>query len=181
MDWPQIITIILGSSVLSTVLNNWYVWWSEKKRNEKVQEESLYSQLRFYLKLFNAVGLLKDELITDNRKLHEENTQSVHDTRLKSQLLMNNLEDSREFKTKLIKDRWIYIEKIKNLLEDNSKYIKNKDWDIVERFFKEYFRRELVVGKDIYKDGVHTFTSGQVEKAFDGILNIMNEMFERFK
>ena len=176
MDWLQVISIIIGSSLLTKFVDILYSSYKSRKEEDNERQKQLYSQLKFFIKLIKICKTTREELWNDRDKAFKEKTENIQDHHQKGDLLMKNLNDSKEFTTKLISDNWAYVDSIKKLLEENIKYIRQEDWPIVERFFKEYFIREIVTGKGTYKDTSHIFTFKKIEEAFDGIFNVINEM-----
>lgn len=180
----QLVIAILGSGTFSALLIfglTWIKdWLTEKNRIEKERERELYSQLKFYLKLIKICQSTRVELMKDNERAFAERTNYI-DQIQEGDLIIKNLNNLQEFVTKLIDGSWKYIESIKKLFEENTKYIKESDWPIVEKFFKEYFIREIVVGKERYKDTSHIFTFEKITEAFDAIFNVINELDNKIK
>jgi len=129
----------------------------------------------------NITNSTREELMADTQKAYKERTSHIQDAQRKGELLIKKIADSRKFTLKLINDRWAYIESIKKILEDNPKYIKNEDWSMIERFFKEYFIREIVTGKGVYKDTSNLFTDEKEEEAFENLFKVIDEMYEKIK
>jgi hypothetical protein len=178
MNIGDIITIILGSSVLSTVLTILYNTWRDRHTVDQERQNKLYAQLHFYLRLLAVTKSVREELIEDIKKSFELHIKHFEgkDQPLKEKLHLKMLEDIVSVTTPLIKDSWSYIEKIKQLLEESAKYIRPRDWDIVEQFFKEYLVREIVVGKDIYEDTSDKFSTDKIIDAFDAVFKIVDQM-----
>jgi hypothetical protein len=183
----QFIITVIGSGAFSPLFIFCLTWIKdhliEKNKIAKERERELYSQLKLYLKLIHICKTTRAELWENRKKRFEERTQDIKDAKQKGELLMDSLYDPKvkEFTSSLINNTWIYIESIKKLFEEKTKYIKTEDWPIAERFFKAYFVREIVTGKQTYKDMSHVFTDEKYLEAFDGIFTVISELTEKLK
>lgn len=181
MDPLSVISVVISSSVVVKLIDIFYSSYKLKKDEDKERQRELYSQLNFYLKLFTINKKTREELMEDNQKSFKEKTLHIQDQHVKGDLIMKNLSDSRDFVSKLIEDSWVYIESIKKLLEKSPKYIRENDWPIVEKFFEEYLKRDIVTGKEKYKDTSNLFTSEKIGESFQAIFNVIEQMSNKFK
>ncbi len=139
MDWLQVISIIVGSSVLSTLINIWYS--ARQKDNER---EKLYQPLRFYLMLINHNSKLGAKLLESRQKMDKQLNYSDPDNKRRKKYGEDN--------EILLNDRWNYIKKILQLLEQNPQYIKRRHLPLINELFESYFLRKYVLGEKTPKD-----------------------------
>jgi len=119
MDWQQIIFIVLGSSVVATLIIKFFDWLSEQERKKEEEYQKLYAPLKFYLSCFKSVIENKDKIIDLSEK--------------QIPLAENERENIPSFET-----QGKYLEKIKEVLESNPEYIKKEHFPLVQNFINAY-------------------------------------------
>jgi len=119
IDWEQIILIVLGSSVIATLVTKSFDWLSEKGKKKEKEYQKLYAPLKFYLSCFESVIENKNQII----ELSEREIPI----------------DEREWeKIPTFKTQGEYLKKIKEVLESNPGYIKKEHLPLVREFIKAY-------------------------------------------
>lgn len=180
MDWIQVVSIILGSSLLTKLVDILYSTYIARSDKDKERQEQLYSQLYFYLMLVEICNATKEELLEDRSKAFSEQN-FLEDTEAKEKWLRENFNNQKEFVLKLEADIFNYVELIKNLLVANSKHIRKEDWGIVERFFKEYFIKDIVAGKGSGEGADQLFSILKIQETFSSLPDILDEMMIKMK
>lgn len=167
--------VIFGSGIAAACFTVLLTWikdaLTEKSRLARERKANLYSQLEFYLRLSKINRGVRDGLTQDYIN-NSQKKRSSHAT--------NSLEGTEDFRNAIslpIKDWWAYINKIKELLETNPHYLEKKHWPLVEKFFKAYFEREILFGKDVYKDTTYLFGDKKIEQGADGLLAVVDELY----
>lgn len=144
MDWGQVISIILGSSVLAAFFGFIADGWRDKQKSENERQEKLYSPLRFHLMLLERNAKLRKELI---RSRFEADKRFGHVGSNHEELEKKFRSDNNE----LVDGWWTYARKIIELFENNSQYIKDKHWPLVEKLFESHLFRKVVSGEESQK------------------------------
>jgi len=137
MGWLQIILIILGSSVVATIITKIFDFITEKNKKEEELYQKLYGPLIY--------NLLLMRLLTNNR---EQLTKEIREFFSDGQ---SRLEELIKRANPLVK-RWIrHKENIEKLLMEYPGYIKKEDLKLVSDFFDGCIKREITEeGKNIY-------------------------------
>jgi|GEM_PF-2503776 hypothetical protein len=146
MNWGQVISIILGSSVLATIFGILSDQWKDQKRIKGEQKEKLYGPLRFYLMLMEKNYKLRQELLKSRQEADQKSGFRGPEV---EERMKKFTSDSRE----LIKNWWLYARKIIKLLENNPQYVKDEDWQLIETLFESYMFRNVVSGEESQKEG----------------------------
>lgn len=135
MNWLQITSIIIGSSVLSALLNIWYASYKTRKEEEKKRYEKLYGPLKFNLLMMRLIVINKKEVLDDIKKW------------LNVEVQINLIEKHVSPLTK----KWIkHRDNIKNLFEENPGLIKKDDFSSVSDFMDGCIKREIIEeGKNV--------------------------------
>ena len=170
MNWSLIFTIILGSSVIATLVSKIFDWLREKRRREEEQYQKLYAPLRFYLLMMKSNKISRKELREKMKKRHQElkngSSEVLDRMNLRLQPKINLL----------TKEWWQYLEKIKELLETNSQYIKKEHLIIVYKFIRAYIIREQMYGLYEYHDTYDLFAGEDIEKSCDEFYKALDDL-----
>ncbi len=160
-------------AVLGTLIWNFIL---EKRKKEAERKEKLYGPLRFYLTLMKTNKITREKLREDMHRMFREVSENL-DSRRRGEILMKHSSQfSREIATPAIIKWWSHAHKINNLLENFSGLIKEDDWPLVQDFVHGLFLRELVVGKEKYKDTTNLFTDKIIDDGTNKFLDAVDKL-----
>ncbi|MEM4326027.1 MAG: hypothetical protein QXU40_01880 [Candidatus Pacearchaeota archaeon] len=148
-DLINLIKIIIGSSITTVITEKIFNSFMEKKRKKEESYKRLYGPLRFYLSLLDSIDTNKKELKKIYEKASKEHKLNVSDDYGKAQIQEDINEERRQKLNELTKRWWLFVEKIKELIENNPEYIKKRHFDLIINFFEAYIKRELVGKKNM--------------------------------
>src|SRR3989338_11176794 len=134
MNWLQVISIIIGSSMLSTLLNIGYASYKARREDEK-RYEKLYGPLKFNLLMMRLLVINKKEVLDDIKKWLSIEVQI----------------DLIEKHMSPLTQRWIkHRDNIKSLFEENPGLIKKNDFNLMSDFMDGCIKREIIEeGKNV--------------------------------
>ncbi|MEK7509722.1 MAG: hypothetical protein AAB605_03340 [Patescibacteria group bacterium] len=176
MTTETIIIVVLGSSVVASLVSGAWNLYIEERRKETERREKLYGPLRLYLELIKNYADVPTRLREDMRKLHKETTKSL-DQRTSGEML---IEGSRRFSSEVgnpaVVERWFYIDKVSETLKQNSGLIKADDWPLVKEFFYSLTLRELGVGKMKPREGYDLFSDETTDQATKQVFTSLEKL-----
>ncbi len=172
--WGQVISIILGSSVLAAVFGFVADGWRDRRKGEIERKEKLYGPLRFHLMHMEKNFKLRQELL---KSRHEAGKKWGYTGANYEQLEKKFSSDN----TELIDVWWLHAEKVIKLFEDNPKYIKDGHWSLVEKLFESYLFRKVVSGEKTQKP-FWLYDDATWEKdTKNEFVVTLNELYEKIK
>lgn len=165
MDWSLIITIILGSSFLSTIFVQCSDYIKGKKQKEKMRHYKLYDPLKFCLFRIFIIRYIRSRYITDPSRITRE---SEIGKSLNKSLMLS-----------FSKKNWKHINKIEQLFNNYHQLIKKHDLGLVQKFIYAYELRAHIVGKKGDKDLSYVSQNMKTE-ALDNLIDVLKEMENKF-
>jgi len=129
MDWPQIITIVVGSSVISTLVHIFYSLYQEEQKNEAGRYEKLYGPMRF--------NLLMMKLLVDNREEILVEIKKWGTAEMQVDLMQKHLSP--------LTKKWLaHRDRIRTLLEEHPGLINKEDFILMSDFVDGCIKREII-------------------------------------
>ena len=164
MNWLQVISIIVGSSVLSTLLTIWY-----SSRKEAREKERLYGPVRFYLMLMKNNSEVRQKLLNSRQSLDKKfGYNDPNNQRMKI-----FAENSKE----LVSDWWLYARKVIECFEHNPQYIKKEHWPILDKLFAAHILRKIVSGEETSKGDIAAYDDDVfMEESKNDFVNTFDEL-----
>lgn len=179
MTWFNLLVIVLGSSVVATVITCVWNLFLELRRKEAERKEKLYGPLRLYLKLIKDYRDIPTQLREDMRKNHKEITKNLDEKDAGKLLIQSSHRFSKEIGNPAVNERWFYTKKIEDLLKQNSGLIKPNHWLFVEKFFHSLILRKLGVGMTQPREGFDLFTDETTDQATKQIFASIESLQEK--
>ena len=93
---------------------------------------------------------------------------------------MNVMKKQSTITNPLIKRWWVYVDKLRDLLEENPEYIREEDLSIFRKFIDCCIKREIVGKDNAGDDTLGYIPEEQVKSYVDGILEVIEEMKIKF-
>jgi hypothetical protein len=172
MSWGEIISIILGSSVLSAIFGILYDIFSNKRKSKEKRREKLYSPLRFYLMLMEKNSNLRKELLKSRQEADKKADYRDPENKRMNKFTADNNE--------LTISWWIYARKVIGLLETAPQYIKKEHWSLIETLFEYHIFRKVVSGEEMAKDDSWLYGDDIFEKeSRNGFVLAMEELYKK--
>lgn len=141
MNWYEILTIILGSSFLSVILDRFIQWLQNNQSLQKEEERNLYGEL---ILLVGLAEIAHKTIVEVNKDIVAHGKTITGDRNIIQENINNQMLESSKL---LVPHWWNLVDKIKILLESKSGFIRKKDRKVVAEFFESYLKR-LLIGKD---------------------------------
>jgi len=157
MDWEQIIVIVLGSSLVATVVAKIFDLVVEGKRKVEEQYQKLYGPLRYQL--------LVMKILEENKKdLMEEIKNEYDNPALRTESFRKDVNP--------LTVKWISCKNdIRKLFENYSGYIKKTDILLVKDFLDGCIKREIT------EEGKNQWMSeDRVEKLLSAIKTLQDKL-----
>jgi len=157
MDLSQIIVVVLGSSVVATIVTKIFDYIAEKNKKEEERYQKLYGPLTHKLLVMKIIENNKKDLMEEIRKAFDSPD-------LRIEAYRNDLNP--------LTIKWIfYKDDIKKLFEDYSGYIKKTDILLVENFLDGCIKREIT------DEGKNKWTNEErIEKLLSAIKALQNRL-----
>ena len=162
-------------AILGTHVWNWFMY---KKKEERERHQKLYGPLILYLMMLKVNKEIREKLTNDTEKRYQEMTSGGKDGDGNLLSKMGDERNKEVFKPS-INEWWCLVRKIKGILESNSQYIKEEHLYLVKRFMSSYIQREMVYGKDQYKDTSFLFTSETIKESSDTLQVAIKELQQK--
>lgn len=154
--WDAIV-IIIGSSLVSTVINIYFGHRQENKRKEEERYEKLYGKMTYHL--------LYMKVISKNREdLTGEIVRVIKDVDYKNQSLIKHINP--------LVLNWInHKDSLKKAIDDHPGYIKKEHIKLIEDFIDGLVKREIIEeGKNIYAN------EGRINKLLNAIKALQDNL-----
>jgi len=129
MDWLQILTIVIGSTVVSTLMHIWYSSYQTEQKAEAERYRKLYGPLKFHLLMMKHMVENKEEVLEEIKKWGS------------AEMQVNLMQKHLSPLTK----KWLGLrDQIKALLEENPGLIKKEDFTLMSDFVDGCVKREII-------------------------------------
>src|SRR3989338_298344 len=179
MTLENIVIIVLGSSVVASLISGVWNLYIEERRKENDRREKLYGPLRLYLALIKNNADIPTKLREDMRKLHKETTTNLDQKTSGELLIESNRRFSSEVGNPAVEQRRLYIDKVEDILKQNSGLIRSNDWSLVKEFFYSLTLRKLGVGKMKPREGFDLFTDETTDQATKQIFTSLEKLSDK--
>lgn len=129
MNFQQLIIVILGSSVVATIVTKFFDQFTEKRRSEEEKYQKLYGSLTYKLMLMDIFTSNQQDLVKDIK--NELNDPNIR------------IEAYKEDVNPLVV-KWLSCkDDVKKLFENYPGYIKKADILLVKDFLDGCIKREI--------------------------------------
>lgn len=129
INWPTVITTILGSGVMAALCTALVNWKLAKKQKEYERYEKLYGPLKFNLMMMKLMVENKADILEDINKWGSVD--------MRNDLLMKHYSP--------LTIKWIeYRDIIRNLIEKNPGLIKEADIGLISDFMDGCIKKEII-------------------------------------
>jgi signal transduction protein with GAF and PtsI domain len=156
MDWSQVSIIVLGSSVVATLVTKAFDYFTEEKQKDEVRRQRLYGPLIYKLMAMDVISKNKKDLFDEIIEIYQDYQQR------RKQLTENINPLTNKWKN--------YIDEIKFLFEGEAAYIKEEDFCLVKDFLDGYIKREIT------KEGTSIHANKErIEKMLNAIKNLQDK------
>ena len=179
MDWNLALTLILGSSLIATLVTKVFDFISEKEKRKELQHQNLYGPFKFYLMLID-ISKENRQQIMEHFKSTIKSWSADKTPTDRGEIIMNVMKKQSTITNPLIKRWWVYVDKLRDLLEENPEYIREEDLSIFRKFIDCCIKREIVGKDNAGDDTLGYIPEEQVKSYVDGILEVIEEMKIKF-
>jgi len=174
MNWNEILTIVLGSSLLSVLFDRLIQLRQEGYNRHKEEQRNLYAELALLVNLAIAANKTTKEAFEDI-KTHGQSLKK--DSMGGSNAIQEDINNQMlELNKLLVPYWWDLVDKIKNTLENKAGYIRDKDHEVIVYFFEAYLKRRLIGKDDASK--FYFFSEDKCLEYQDTIYKAINKLSE---
>lgn len=127
MSTEEIVIIVLGSSVVATLVNKGWDYFSQRAERENERVENLYGPLRFHLMVMSSLDVNKKELMEESLKTKRDVPETY-----------------RKEVDSLIRKWWEHAGIIQTVIQSNVGYVKKKHVKLVADFIDGWIKRDII-------------------------------------
>lgn len=162
MDLQQLVFIILGSSVVATLISKMWDHFSRKAEREDDQNEYFYNPIKLQLIMLGSLSLNRKELMDESLKRRSGN-----------EIIS---EDYKKEVNSLIEKWWAHAGIIKTIIETQPGSIRKEHFKLVADFMDGWIKRDII-GTSINKGTVLT-NKERMSKIFVAIEALKRELLK---